>query len=126
MPVGFIEERGLRIMLEDFSGLGSNPATLAEIDAVRQFVEKLPKRKDLLVLVDVSRMRFDNEVLTAFRELIRHNEPWEHAVAVFGLRGVGLVAFRANNLLTGGRLHGFKEREEAVEWLVNQAKPAAE
>lgn len=121
MPVGFIEERGCRMMLEDFSGLDSTAATLTEIDSVRRFVEQLPKRKELLVLVDVSRMRFDNEVLKAFQELIRHNEPWERAVAVFGLRGVGLVAFRANNLLTGSRLHGFKEREEAVEWLVQQA-----
>jgi hypothetical protein len=66
-------------------------------------------------------MRYDNDVLKAFQELTRHDEPWERAVAVFGLRGIGLIVFRANNLLTGGRLHGFNAREDAVAWLLKQA-----
>jgi hypothetical protein len=121
MPVGFIEEQGIRLLLLDFSGLREGAATLVEIRAARQFFETLPKRKEILTLVDVSRMRYDNAVLKAFQELTRHDEPWERAVAVFGLRGIGLVAFRASNFLTGGRLRGFSGREEAVAWLVKQA-----
>ena len=124
MAIGFIEERGCRLLLLDFSGLKDSAATLAEIARARQFFEGLPKRKQILTLVDVSRMRYDNDVLRAFQELTRHDEPWERAVAVFGLRGIGLVAFRASNLLSGSRLHGFREREEAVAWLLKQA-PAA-
>lgn len=122
MPVGFIEERGCRVLLMDFSGLEDTKATLAQIEEARRFVAQQPKRKEILTLVDVTRMRFDNDVLKGFQDLTRHDEPWERAVAVFGLRGVGLVAFRANNLVTGGRLHGFRGRDEAVEWLVKQAK----
>src|SRR3954454_18202981 len=121
MPVGFIEEQGRRLLLLDFSKLKDPAATLVEIEAARQFFEKLPKRKEILTLVDVTRMRYDNEVLKAFQDLTRHDEPWERAVAVFGLRGIGLVAFRANNLITGGRLRGFREREEALAWLVQAA-----
>ena len=124
MPVGFIEEQGRRLLLLDFSGLKESAATLAEIAAARQFFERLPKRKEILTLVDVSRMRYDNHVLKAFQDLTRHDEPWERAVAVFGLHGVGLIAFRANNFLTGGRLHGFSRREEAVAWLLKQAEPS--
>jgi len=122
MPVVFIEEQGCRILLMDFSGLQETATTLARIDEARQFVAQQPKRKEILTLVDVTRMRFDNEILKAFQVLTRHDEPWERAVAVFGLRGVGLVAFRANNLVTGGRLHGFRGRDEAVAWLVKQSK----
>jgi hypothetical protein len=69
-------------------------------------------------------MRFDNAVLNAFKDLIRHDEPWEKAVAVCGLTGIGLITFRAQNLVTGGRMHGFAKRDEAVAWLVKQANSA--
>ena len=122
MAVRFIEEQGCRLLLLDFSNLTQREPTLAAIREARDFFEQLPKRKEMLTLVDVSRMRYDNEVLKAFQELTRHDEPWEKAVAVFGLRGVGLIAFRANNLLTGGRLHGFTSREDAIAFLLKQAK----
>jgi hypothetical protein len=122
MGIGFIEEQGKRVLLMDFSGLTDPTATLARIEEARLFVTQQPKRKEILTLVDVTRMRFDNEVLKAFQDLTRHDEPWERAVAVFGLRGVGLIAFRANNLVTGGRLHGFRERDEAIAWLLQQLK----
>ena len=122
MATGFIDEQGVKLLLLDFSNLSDAPTTLSRIREARDFFETLPKRKEILTLVDVSRMRYDNEVLKAFQELTRHDEPWERAVAVFGLRGVGLIAFRANNLLTGGRLHGFAKREDAVAFLLKQAK----
>jgi hypothetical protein len=123
-PIGFIEEQGCRLLLLDFSNLRDSAATLARMEEAKQFFLGLPRRKEILTLVDVSRMRYDNRVLKAFQDLTRHDEPWERAVAVFGLRGVGLIAFRATNLLSGGRLHGFARREEAVAWLVGQANAA--
>jgi len=124
MAVSFIEEQGCRILFLDFSNLRETPETLARIEEARQFFEALPKRKEILTLVDVSRMRYDNQVLKAFQDLTRHDEPWEKAVAVYGLRGLGLITFRANNLLTGGRLHGFTERADAVAFLLKEANKA--
>jgi hypothetical protein len=43
---------------------------------------------------------------------------------VCGLRGVGGIAFRALNLLTGSRLRGFDRRDDALAWLVKQVPPA--
>ena len=122
MPIGFIEEQGCKLLFLDFSNLQDTAATLARIAEAKTFFQGLPKKKEILTLVDVSRMRYDNAVLKAFQDLTRHDEPWEKAVAVFGLRGLGLVAFRANNLLSGGRLRGFTKREEAVDYLTRQAK----
>ena len=76
MPVGFIEEQGCRILLLDFSNLRDTPTTLAQIEEAREFVAQQPKRKEILTLVDVSRMRYDNQVLKAFQDLTRHDEPW--------------------------------------------------
>jgi hypothetical protein len=61
-------------------------------------------------------------VLAAFRELTLHNAPWEQAVAVCGveMKGLGEVAFRAQNLMSGGRLKGFATREEGLAWLLQQ------
>ena len=123
MSVGFIDHQGTRILLLDFKGLQDSPAILARIEEARRFVAQQPKRKEILTLVDVSKMRYDNEVLKAFQALTVHDEPWERAVAVCGLRGIGRVVFRASNLLTGGRLRGFEGRDKALTWLLQQSKP---
>ena len=121
MRIGFIEERARRVLLMDFSDLRDGPAILSQIDEARRFVLKQPRRKELLTLVDVTGMRYDADILQAFQALARHDEPWERAVAVCGLGGVGRVAFRATNLLTGSRMQGFKKRAEALDWLASQA-----
>ncbi len=122
MRIGFVEEQGLRFLLLDFSRMTETAATLALIEEARKFFLTQPKRKEIFTLADVSNMRFDNAVLKAFEDLIRHDEPWEKAVAVCGVRGIGLITFRAHNLVTGGRMRGFAKRDEAVAWLVEQAK----
>jgi len=125
MRIGFIEEQGQRLLLLDFSRMTETAATLALIEEAKAFFRTLPQRKEILTLTDVSKMRFDIAVLKAFEELIRHDEPWEKAVAVCGLAGIGLVTFRAQNLMTGGRMHGFAKRDEAVAWLLKQATSAS-
>jgi hypothetical protein len=121
MSVGFMEAQGCRILLLDFSGIDDQAMVLAQIGEARAFIAQQPKRKEILTLVDVSRMRFDNDILAAFRDLTLHDEPWERAVAVCGVRGVGRVAFRANNLMTGSRMRAFDKREEGLAWLLSEA-----
>ncbi len=122
--IGFIEEQGVRLLQLDFSRMTDSAATLALIEEAKRFFLTQPKRKEILTLTDVSKMRFDNAVLKAFEDLIRHDEPWEKAVAVCGLIGIGLVTFRAQNLVTGNRMNGFAKRDQAVAWLVKHAKQA--
>ena len=124
MRIGFVEEQGVRLLLLDFSRMTESVATLALIAEAKTFFLTQPKRKEILTLTDVSKMRFDNAVMNAFMDLIRHDEPWEKAVAVCGLAGIGLITFRAQNLVTGGRMHEFAKRDEAMTWLVKQASSA--
>lgn len=120
MSVEFIQHEGRRVLFMNFSVEKDTAVVVKSIVEARSFVASLPRRKELLTLVNVSRTRFDEAVLKAFRELATHDEPWEIAVAVYGLKGVGLIAFRAQNLLTGGRMRGFAERGEALLWLMQQ------
>jgi hypothetical protein len=120
MSVQFVEHDGKRILWMSFANLRDEPVALQAIEEAKQFVATQPRKKELLTLVDVSRMRYTNAVLAAFRELTKADEPYEKAVAVYGMHGVGLIAFRANNLITGGRLKGFEKREEALAWLLAQ------
>jgi hypothetical protein len=120
MSVGFVEHSGRRILMMNFAQLREESLTLQAIEEARRFVATQPKRPELLTLVDVSKMRYSNEILKAFRELTKHDEPYEKAVAVFGMSGLGMIAFRAQNLMTGGRLKSFATREEALAWLLLQ------
>jgi hypothetical protein len=118
MSVGFINHEGCRILVMDFSRLKDTPSILARIAEAKAFVARLPKRKDLLSLVDLSLIRFDGPMLKAFRELNQHDEPWQRAIAVCGLTGIGATVFRAQNLLMKNPMQGFATREEGLAWLV--------
>ena len=124
MRVGFIEERGRRVALLDFSDLDAKGA-LAQIEEARRFFQLQPQRREILTLLDLRCMSYDDGVVRAFQELTRHDEPWERAVAVCGLGPLGLVAFRATDLLTGSRLRAFPTRAEGVAWLLRQGRAAA-
>lgn len=123
MPTGFIDHLGQRVLLLDFSRIKDPQILVREVEAARLFVAAQPRRKELLTLVDLKGLRFNDEVLKAFRELTHHNEPYDRAAAVCGLAGLGRIAFRAHNLIAGGRLSAFDGRDEALAWLVSQARP---
>jgi hypothetical protein len=120
MAVSFLEHDGLRFLFIDFARLRDEPAIFAVVAEAREFVARLPKRKEQLVLVDMEGLRYTNAVLDSFKALVEHNAPWVHASAVFGMSGLGNVAFRAVNLMSGSRMRGFEKREEAVAWLSSQ------
>jgi hypothetical protein len=108
MPVGFIDYERTRILLLNFARITEPELLLREIEEARRFVAAQPRRKELLVLVDLRGLRFNDEVLKAFSELTHHNEPYDRAAAVCGFSKIGRVAFRAQNLMTGGRLVPFE------------------
>jgi hypothetical protein len=120
MSAEFVEHHGSRILLMDFSDEKHVPTLLAKIEEARQVVAAQPKRKELLVLVDVHGLTFNDQIIQAFRTLIRDDEPWERAVAVCGFSALGKIAFRAVNLTTGSRLQAVDSRDDGMDWLVKQ------
>jgi hypothetical protein len=125
VSIGFIDHEGCRILVLDFARLRDMHAIIARIAEARAFVAKLPRKKELLTLVDLSRIRFSQAMLDAFRELNKHDEPWQRAVAVCGLTGLGATVFRAQNLLMTNPMQGFADRGEALDWLAKNKADCA-
>jgi hypothetical protein len=125
MRVGFIEGHGCQMVLLDFSDLDDTNSTLAQMEEARRFFQLQPRRGDLLTLVDLGGVRYNDQIVRAFQQLMRHDEPWERAVAVCGLSQLGRIAFRPVNVLAGSRMRMFDTRAEGMDWLSSRAQRAA-
>ena len=92
--IQFIELQGRRVLLLDFTA--TEPAEALQLIAQsRALVAAQPRRKELLVAVDVKRMTTNDEVLESFQELARHNAPWVLASAICNPSRLGKVITRA-------------------------------
>jgi hypothetical protein len=121
MAARFIEHKGVKVLLLDFAHLQDPTVLLGEIEEARQFVAQQPRRKEILTLVDLEEMNFNEDVLKALRALNVHNEPWEKAIAVTGFNMLGKITFRANQLPEDSRTRrivAFDSKDDALEWLL--------
>lgn len=115
----FIEHRGVRILLLDFSHVMNEELALATIAQARSVVaEQAPN--SLLTLTNVEGSHFDSRVVSALRELVEHNRPFVRAGAVVGLSGLMKVVFSTLVHLTGRNIRAFDELEEAKDYLAAQ------
>lgn len=117
----FIEHRGQRILLLDFSHLETTPDALAAIAEAKRVVAAQPKQGNLLTLTHVTGSHFDTEVVKALRDLVEHNKPWVRAGAVVGLSGLMRVVFTTLIHLTGRNLKAFDDLESAKSYLAELA-----
>jgi hypothetical protein len=118
----FIEHRGKRVLLLDYTGLGDDPAELqAEIERTKAVISAEPPGT-VLTLTDVRGARITPANVRAMKELVQHNVPYVRwSAVVVGLSGVYLTAFRAIQALSRRRnLRSFGDPDEAKEWLVTQ------
>ena len=118
----FIEHSGKRILLLDYSGLGSDFRELvAEITRTRRVISGQPAAS-LLTLTDVRGCIITPANVRAMKELVDHNEPYVRwSAVVVGLTGVYLAGFRAIQGLSRRRnLLSFGDPDEAKDWLASQ------
>ncbi len=123
--VQFIEHQGRRVLLLDFTEVDDPGESLRLMAEARSVVAAQPRRKELLVIVDVKRMTVNEGVLAAFRELAAHNAPWVLASAVCHADRLGRVMTRANGVMTGRTFTMFDDRQKALDWIVTQGAAAA-
>lgn len=116
--VRFIDHRGRRILLSDYSGMHVPGAIVAEVHRMGRVVQSQPPAS-VLGLTDVRGARYSWVVLVALREVMRGNAPFvRHAAAV--LDGPSRAAFDTLLVMTGRNVRAFATREEALDWLVEQ------
>jgi hypothetical protein len=114
----FLEHRGRRVVLADYSGMYDPASIVAEVQRMGQLVQGQPAAS-ALVLTDVRGARYSWTVLVALREMMRANAPHvRHSAAV--LDAPLRAAFDTLLVMTGRTVRAFATRDEALDWLVEQ------
>jgi hypothetical protein len=119
----FIEHRGKKVLLLDYTGLRHPAETIGEIDKSKRFVSKHPP-KSLRVLTDTTDAHYDSAVVQALKELAAHDEPYVFASAVVGVVGLKKVVLTGVNMFSKRKIVMFDTRDQALDWLVEQPEPA--
>jgi len=115
----FIDHKGKKILLLDYTELGTSPEQLQEeIARTREIISSQPPGS-VLTLTDVRGSRITPGNVKAMQELVRHNAPYVRWGAVIvGLTGIYLTAFRAIQAVSRRRnLRAFNDLDEAKDWL---------
>jgi hypothetical protein len=115
----FIEHRGARILMLDYSHVMDEQVALAAIARTKEIVAAEPPNS-LLTLTNVEGSHFDSTIVAALRELVEHNRPYVRAGAVVGLSGLMRVVFSTLVHLTGRNIRAFDQMEEAKDYLAAQ------
>jgi hypothetical protein len=115
----WMEHRGRRVLLVDYSGLRDTAVLLREIRHTGQVVQAQP-HASVLGLTDVRGCVYSWAVLHALKDLMRGNRPHVLAAATVLDRPELRVALDALVLFTGRTVHVFPTREQALDWLADQ------
>ena len=115
----FIEHRGKRILLQDFSGIRDPDEALKEIRYAISVVAHHPPHS-LRLLTNVRDARYNSAVLQAMKEMATHNEPFVKASALVGMSGLHRIAYQAVIVLTRRKIHTFDDEAQALDWLAEQ------
>jgi hypothetical protein len=117
----FVDHKGKKILLLDYTDLGTSPEQLQEeIARTRQIISTQPPGS-LLTLTDVRGSRITPGNVKAMQELVRHNVPYvKWGAVIVSLTGIQLTAFRAIQAVSRRRnLRSFNDLDEAKDWLAS-------
>jgi hypothetical protein len=117
----FIEHRGHRILVLDYSGIHDSDTALKAIEASKREVASHPPGS-LLIITLVHDARYNATVLQAMKEMAAHNSPYVKASAIVGMSGLHRIAYQAVILFSRRNVRPFETQEQALDWLVDQAE----
>lgn len=118
MGVSFINHKGKKILLIDFSGRKAEEV-INIIAEAKELIKKQPE-KSLLTLTDGTNTRFDPKVAEGLKEFAAHNKPYVRAGAVVGITGIVKIVYNAVMKFSGRNLPAFDDIETAKDWLAGQ------
>lgn len=117
----FINHRGERLLLLDYTNLGTDLDQLkTEIDRSKRVIAGEP-HASVLTLTDTRGSKITPGAVKAMQELVQFNAPYVRwSAVVVDLTGVYLTAFRAIQALSRRRnMRAFNDLDEAREWLLS-------
>ena len=118
--IHFVQHKGKSILLEDFSGLQPGAEFMETVEAARKLIASQPPNSVLAVL-DATNAHYDNEALGALKDFVKANTPYVKRSCVVGITGLLGIAVRTLTSFSGRSFDQFKTREEALDWLAEQA-----
>lgn len=117
--IRFVDYKGKRILLEDFSNVKSEDELEKLIWQAETVVHsQLPK--SLLVVVDMTSSTFGPKVSQTSKEASKSNSPYIKASAMVGMSKLMEIILNSVRTVSGRSIASFGTREEAYEWLIKQ------
>src|SRR6476646_4438000 len=92
--VRFIEHRGMRVLLADYSGPVTEAEGLAAMAECRRIAAQQAPGS-LLLLTDVTGAHFNTRLVQELKELAAHNNPYVRRSAAVGVNGLQKIIYQA-------------------------------
>ena len=115
--VKWIEHKGHKIFFNDYSGL-DEASYLAAIDESLRKISEIDPGTVILFLDDVTGTFTTSKIKAKFREIEHEMAKYKYVIAVVGVSGMMKIIARAFMW----DMYFAKDREDAKEWLIKQAK----
>jgi hypothetical protein len=119
--VRFIEHKGKRIVLLDFSGMVDPVEGMQVITEATRFIGAQPVGGGTLTLTDVTKTRYTREIIEAFKEMTVKNRPIVKAAAIVSDSALHRAAIAMVALFSRRKLQVCDSRAQALDWLATQA-----
>ncbi len=114
--IRFIEHRGRKILLSDFS-YADAPEMQLLLEYVRVVVAQHP-RESLVSLADFTGSTVDHAVATRIKEVLTLDRPFVKKTAWVGTESIPHAFMENFHTFSQREIATFKTREEAMDWLV--------
>jgi hypothetical protein len=114
--IRFIEHKGKRILLFDFSHADAHEMQLL-LERARITVAKHP-RESLVTLADYTESIVDHAVATKIKEVLTLDRPFVKKTAWVGTESIPHAFMENFHTFSQREIATFKTREEAADWLV--------
>ncbi|MDM7927005.1 MAG: hypothetical protein QUS35_13445 [bacterium] len=114
--IRFVEHKGKRILLEDFSAVKPGDEFKQTLDQAALTIRSQPL-KSVLAVFDATDANFDMESLTALGEFVKKNTPFMKYATVVGITGLLTIALQAVQRVGGRDFKVCSTREEALDFL---------
>lgn len=117
--IKFITYKNKKMMLVDLIGCAADEISPVLMEAIK--VMTTVPLKSVFGITDVTGVKFNRTSAKMMKEYAEKTIPHLKAGASVGITGIEKVGYDAIMMLIGAHIPVFKTREEAFEWLSQQA-----
>lgn len=125
MRTSFIEHKGARVAVLDFTNVKDDAIAVAVIQEARFAIAKEPP-KSIYTLTDVTGSPVTPRIRAELQHFSKVNTPFVIGGAVVGLSAVQAIVFRGIVQVTRRKLVSVNTRQEALDWIAQDVEENGE